>query len=222
MVAPAPADVSLRPIWGGCLFVVLGLAIFGGLIGFSLWQGIGQSKAIDTFTQPQRVPQPVEPMPAAAAAALDAELARFTASLDTAREDQLALDAARLNHLVARHPRLADLRGQLHVREVTTDRIVASICYPINPLPFERRERFLVGEVTLRPGLTDRGPALRVAGLGVPGKSLPDWFTRQFSLHHLLERHLADPGIRKRTAQLAAFEAEGGCLVLRSLPWVAR
>ena len=77
MVAPAPADVSLRPIWGGCLFVVLGLAIFGGLIGFSLWQGIGQSKAIDTFTQPQRVPQPVEPMPAAAAAALDAELARF-------------------------------------------------------------------------------------------------------------------------------------------------
>lgn len=222
MDSPAPADVSLRPIWGGCLFVMLGLAIFGGLIGFSLWQGISQSKAIDAFTRPQRVPQPVEPLPAATAAALDAELARFTTSLDTGREDQVALDAARLNHLVARHPRFADLRGTLHVRTVTPAGVVASICYPVNPLPFERRERFLVGEVTLRPGLTDRGPALRVAGLGVPGKSLPDWFTRQFSLHHLLERHLADPGIRKRTAQLAAFEAEGGCLVLRSLPWVAR
>ena len=149
-------------------------------------------------------------------------MARFTTSLDTGREDRIALDAARLNHLVARHPRLAELKGQLHVRAITADRIVASICYPINPLPFEKRERFLVGEVTLHPELTDRGPVLRVAGLRVPGKTVPDWFTRQFSLHHLLERSLADPGTRKRAAQLAAFRVEEGRLVVRSLPWVAR
>ena len=59
-------------------------------------------------------------------------------------------------------------------------------------------------------------------GLGVPGKPIPDWFTRQFSLYHLLERYLADPGARRRAAQLAAFQAEDGRLVLRSLPWVAR
>ena len=177
----------MRPLTVGCGIVLLGVLVFGGVIAFSIWQGLKQSEAIDKFTQSERVLQPVEKLPPEQAAALDAALGRFTAALDKPREETLALDAAQLNHLLAGYEALADLRGQLAVRAITPEGIVASICYPINPLPFEKRSRFLVGEITLRPELAAGSAVLKVTALRVPGKEVPKWFFDQVAPHHLPE-----------------------------------
>jgi hypothetical protein len=53
----------------------------------------------------------------------------------------------------------------------------------------------------------------------VPGKELPDWFTSQFSLYHLLERYQKDEKWNDRIRQLAALVAEGEEVVVRTKAW---
>ena len=203
----------------GCLFGLFGVLFFAALITWSLWQGIGQSKVIDTFTVSEPVLQAVQALPADAAMAFQSKLETFATALDGGTRAETKVSVAELNHLIAATEALADLRGQLSVESIRDGEIHCSICYPLNGLPWENRKRYLVGQLRMKPEITDGHPAFRVTQLVVPGKHIPEWFTRQFAIYHLLERYQKDPVMANRMGQLSALETDGDQLVLRSKAW---
>lgn len=219
----APPSPASGPGARGLLFVftvgVVGTLFFAALIAWALWQGIQQNKAIEQFTEPEPVMQPVEKLPDDRAAIFGGEMAGFMNSLDAGSRAEVKADAAALNHLIATDESLSSLRGQLHVDSIADGKVHCNICFPINGLPWNNRKRYLIGQVVMVPELTDGQPAFRVVSLVVPGKELPDWFTSQFSLYHLLERYQKDEKWRARVRQLSALAVEDGHVVARTKAW---
>ena len=218
-VPAPPARGNQRGPLVGCLMGLLGLGFFGALITWSLWQGLAQNKAIDTFTVANPVLQPVATLPAADAATLATSLQSLATALDTGTRVETTFSAADLNHLIATEPGLADLRGQLHITAIQDDTLLCTISFPLNGLPWENRKRYLVGNLSLKPELTDGHPAFRMTSLTVPGKSIPDWFTKQFATYHLLERYQSDKTYNARVSQLAALTTANNHVVVRSKAW---
>lgn len=203
----------------GCAVGGIGLVFFAALIAWTLWQGLEQNKAIAVFTRPEPELRAVEKLPEDRAAIFAGEMAAFARALDEGARVELKADAATLNHLIATEESLASLRGQLHVSSITGGKVHCTICFPLNGLPWENKKRYLIGEVVMLPELTDGQPAFRVESLVVPGHDLPDWFTSQFSLYHLLERYQKDERWRDRVRQLSALSVEGDRVVARTKAW---
>ena len=216
---PRPTGPGARGPLFGCAVGVAGLVFFAALIAWTFWQGLQQNKAIDQFTLPEPELQAVEKLPDDLARTFAGEIAGFTTALDDGTREELKANAAALNHLIATEESLASLRGQLYVDSIADGKVHCSICFPINGLPWENKKRYLVGKLVMVPELTDGQPAFRVQSLVVPGKELPDWFTSQFSLYHLLERYQKDEKWKERTRQLAALAAEGDEVVVRTKAW---
>jgi hypothetical protein len=217
-----PASGNRRGPLVGCLMGLFGLGFFAALIAWSLWQGLAQNKAIDAFTLPNPVLQPVATLPAADASQLATRLQSLNAALDSGARAEATFSAADLNHLIATEPGLADLRGQLHVTAIHDGQLLCSISFPLNGLPWENRKRYLVGNLALKPELTDGHPAFRMTSLTVPGKPIPDWFTKQFATYHLLERYQSDKTFNSRVAQLAALTTDNDRVVVRSKAWIEK
>lgn len=215
----APSGPGARGPLFGCAVGVAGLLFFAALLVWTFWQGLQQNKAIDQFTRPEPELQAVEKLPEDVAKALAEEITIFTSALDNGTRAEFKADAAALNHLIATEESLASLRGQLHVDSIDGGKVHCSICFPINGLPWENRKRYLVGKLVMIPELTDGQPAFRVESLVVPDKELPDWFTSQFSLYHLLERYQKDEKWKERIRQLAALATEGEQVVVRTKAW---
>ena len=213
-----PGPGARGPLFG-CAVGVVGLIFFAALLAWTFWQGLQQNKAIDQFTRPEPELQAVEKLPEEVAKVLAEEITGFTRALDDGTRAELKADAAALNHLIATEESLASLRGQLHVDSIREGKVHCSICFPINGLPWENRKRYLIGKLVMIPELTDGQPAFRVESLVVPDKDLPEWFTSQFSLYHLLERYQKDEKWKERIRQLSALAAEGGEVVVRTKAW---
>ncbi len=216
---PPPSGPGARGPLFGCAVGVAGLLFFAALIAWTFWQGLQQNKAIDQFTRPEPELQPVEKLSDSPARTFAGEIAGLTRALDEGSRVEVKANAAALNHLIATEESLASLRGQLYVEAIADGKVRCSICFPINGLPWENKKRYLIGKVVMVPELTDGQPAFRVQSLVVPGKELPDWFTSQFSLYHLLERYQKDEKWNDRIRQLSALAAEGEEVVVRTKAW---
>ena len=216
---PPPAGPGARGPLFGCAVGVVGLVFFAALIAWTFWQGLQQNKAIDQFTRPEPELQAVEKLSEEAARTFAGEISSFTRALDEGTRVEFKADAAALNHLIATEESLASLRGQLHVETIADGKVFCSICFPINGLPWENKKRYLIGKVVMAPELTDGQPAFRVQSLVVPGKELPEWFTSQFSMYHLLERYQKDEKWNDRVRQLSVLAAEGDQVVVRTKAW---
>ncbi|MFM7181727.1 MAG: hypothetical protein ACKO2G_09735 [Verrucomicrobiales bacterium] len=216
--SPPPGPGARGPLFG-CAVGLVGVVFFAALIAWTFWQGLQQNKAIDEFTRPEPQLQIVEKLPEDQGTAFATEIAGFTRALDEGTRLEMKASAAALNHLIATEESLASLRGQLHVSSISEGKINCSICYPINGLPWENKKRYLIGKVVMVPELTEGQPAFRVESLVVPGKEIPDWFTSQFSLYHLLERYQKDEKWNERIRQLSALAAEGEDVVVRTKAW---
>jgi hypothetical protein len=216
---PPPSGPGARGLLFGCAVGVAGLLFFAALIAWTFWQGLQQNKAIDQFTRPEPELQPVEKLSDIPARTFAGEIAGLTRALDEGSRVEVKANAAALNHLIATEESLASLRVQLYVEAIADGKVRCSICFPINGLPWENKKRYLIGKVVMVPELTDGQPAFRVQSLVVPGKELPDWFTSQFSLYHLLERYQKEEKWNDRIRQLSALAAEGEEVVVRTKAW---
>jgi len=222
-----PEEGKRRGPAPGCLIVPISGAFFILLICFAFYKGISLSKAIDEFTEPEPATLRSDPLPPDAATLLDNELKYFGDDLLAGRRSELRLNKHRINHLLATHEGLTELRGQFRVREITDGLIVADISYPLNNLPWKHGRRYLVGQLMLRPfvetdehggGRSTTHLAFQVMDIDVPGSEIPEWFRDHFSTYHLFERYEQDPAFQPYIRQLAGAEATNGELVLRALP----
>lgn len=214
-----PGGPGARGPLFGCAVGVAGLVFFAALIAWTFWQGLQQNKAIDQFARPEPELKPVEKLPDDIAGTFAAEIKGFTKALDEGTRGEIKANAAALNHLIATEESLASLRGQLYVESIGEGKLHCSICFPLNGLPWENKKRYLIGKVVMVPELTEGQPAFRVQSLVVPGKELPEWFTSQFSMYHLLERYQKDETWMERVRQLAALVVEGEAVVVRTKAW---
>jgi hypothetical protein len=175
----------------GCVVISIVVAVICFIIGWTIYTGLTQDKAIAAFA----VSEPVKLAPAlpdgAGLESLKARIATFGEALTAKQEASLTLNIAELNALLALAPDLgAGKFDQLIAFTGTqgSDELTAEVCFELNKLPFgEPGKRYAAGQGTFRvEAMADRGPEMKLSGLTIPGKSIAPEFVEAFGGWHWL------------------------------------
>ncbi|MCE9519380.1 MAG: hypothetical protein K8R87_07505 [Verrucomicrobia bacterium] len=213
----------------GCAIFAMMILTFGGIVTWVIHSLLEQNRQIAGFTVEQ-----AEPMPALGASdndkeALREKLSAFAVAVEKGGAAHLELSVADCNVMLA----LATDAGIGGDKESTPypdllrftgfdaqSRVLQSeIRLPMNKLPWQDGKRFLVGSATFRPEIDNGSLILKIEGVSVPGKPVPEGFVRNLKIWDWLDvakkknTHIAD-ALKKITAW--RITENGAFLVLDS------
>lgn len=179
-----PPQPSLFTPFAGCWLglAILLFALF--FIGWFVYSGYEQDKAIAQFTAPEPVKLPAFTPTDAQIAAADAKLDAFKAAVEKEEAAELVLTAEDLNTLIASKDKLKGWRGTVFFTNIGGGVVTAQVTMPMRTLPWNDGERHLNGEIDFLPTTGgERGKLqVRANAIRVPGKSVEPHFTETFSL----------------------------------------
>ena len=170
----------------GCMIVIMGLALFSGIIFYALWAGIKQDRDIDKFTVEEPLQLPDEPGTPEEVAATRAKLDLFAKTIADKQPATLELTTADLNILVRNQTALIDIREMIYFDKITPEAITGRVSMPLNRLAFWKPKRYLNGDFTMQVEAAPTQLFLRLEKLDVPGKEIPEGFIERIAQDDLL------------------------------------
>lgn len=211
----------------GCVIFALMILTFGGLVTWIVHSLLEQNRQIAGITVEQAEPLPAPGVSDSEKAALLERLGTFAAAAGRDAGAQLELSIADCNALLA----IATDRGIGGDKDSTPypdllrftrfdarSRVLeADIRLPMNKLPWQEGKRFLSGSATFRPEIDNGSLIVRIDGISVPGKAVPEGFVRNLKVWDWLDV------AKKKDARVAAtlkkvtawrFSEDGGRLWL--------
>ena len=170
---------------------------FGGIVTWIVHSLLEQNRQIAGFTVEQAEPLPAFAVSDSDKANLRGRLSSFAAAVERSEAAQLELSVADCNVLLAvatdagiggdkdstPYPDLLRFTGfDAPARILKTD-----IRLPMNKLPWQEGKRFLAGSATFRPEIDNGSLIVKVDGVSVPGKPVPEGFVRNLKIWDWLD-----------------------------------
>ncbi len=221
----AKPQASARSPFAGCAILIAALLVMVFLIVFSVITLFRQYAEIEKFTAatPAALETTVLDGKEADLNSLAERIERFRQELAGEGDATLVLDAEEMNLAISAYEPFKDLRGTLHVREITANTLRLEIAFPLNGKPRLPREgeggwiksdpRYLNATLVARPVLLSREPVLRIESIEVPGAMVPAEFTEQMSPYRIAERYLEHKALGPAMAKLTRVGIKDGKLV---------
>ncbi len=218
-------QASARSPFAGCAILIAALLVMVFLIVFSVVTLFRQYAEIEKFTaaSPAKLETTTLDDREQKLNALAERIERFRQELAGGGDASLALGAEEMNLAIAAYEPFKDLRGTLHVSEITGETMRLEISFPLNGKPRLAREgeggwitsdpRYLNGTLIARPVLLSREPVLRIDTIEVPGATVPREFIEQMSPYRIAERYREHKALGPAMAKLTRVEINDGKLV---------
>ncbi len=223
-------DASARSPFAGCAILIAALFVMAFLIVFSTVTLFRQFNEIAKFTAGRPAPVEVATLENQDEAlnGLAERMESFRQQLTGEEPAVLALTPTEMNWVISAYDSFRDFRGTLRVVAVEGDTLRLAISFPLNGKPRLARKdesgwitsdlRYLNGEVTAHPVLSNREVVLQIDALRVTGASVPQEFIDQMSPYRISERYLNDPVLGPAMAKLTRVGLADGKLVLTRVP----
>lgn len=223
-------DDSARSPFAGCIILIAAVCVMIFLIGFSVLTLFRQFNEISKFTVEQPIPVELTSLENREAElnALSERVETFRQQLAGDTETSLALSPEDINLAIAAHEPFKELRGTFRVTSIEGENLRAAISFPLNGKPRLTREgesgvitsdsRYLNATLVGRPQLQQREIVFTVDKVEVPGATVPQEFTDQFSPYRITERYLMDKTIGPVMAKLTRVGISDGKIVLTRRP----
>lgn len=211
----------------GCAIFALMILTFGGIVTWVVHSLLEQNRQIAGFTVEQAPPLPEFVASESDKASVRGKLAAFAAAAEKGEAAPLELSVADCNILLViatdagiggdkdstPYPDLLRFTGfDAQARVLQTD-----IRLPMNKLPWQEGKRFLAGRAIFRPEIDNGSLVVRVQGVEVPGKAVPEGFVRNLKIWDWLDvAKKKDAMIAETLKRMTAwrFSADGKLLVL--------
>jgi hypothetical protein len=181
----------------GCAIFALMILTFGGIVTWIVHSLLEQNRQIAGFTVEQAEALPPLVVSDGDKALLRGRLSSFAAALEKSDSENLELSVMDCNVLLAiatdagiggdkdstPYPELIRFNGfDARGRILRTD-----IRLPMNRLPWQEGKRYLVGGATFRPEIDNGSLIVRIEGVSVPGKPVPEGFVRNLKVWDWLD-----------------------------------
>ncbi len=206
----------------GCAILLIAMATFGFIVGWSLYSGLKQSSEIDAFTSPD---SPVlDPLKAdlAQKSELQSKLDAFAYEANMGKPATLSLTPGELNTslVLASEGGVGDYRDMVRFTgfDASAQVIKADIRWKMNNLPFVKApDRFLAGHATFKPVIENGALDLHIETLEVPGKTVSEGFIRQLRNWPWLNLAKLDDQVKQPLTKVTGFEfaPDGSLFTLR-------
>ncbi len=223
-------DDSARSPFAGCFILIAAVGVMIFLIGFSVLTLFRQFNEIAKFTAEQPVPVETTSLENREADlnALAERIETFRQQLAGDTETSLALSPEDINLAIAAYEPFKELRGTFRVTSIEGDTLRAAISFPLNGKPRLTKEgetgvitsdsRYLNATLVGKPQLQQREVVFSVEKVEVPGATVPQEFTDQFSPYRITERYLTDKTIGPAMAKFTRVGISDGKIVLTRKP----
>lgn len=215
-------EVGQKSPFAGCAILIAALAVMAFLVGFSIFSLFRQFGEIAKFTgeEPQGIKiislENREPE----LNRLAEKLEKFRLAVRDGESAELEMNAEEMNLAIAAYEPFKDLRGTLHVLEISPESIRFAISFPLNGKPRLSKDgegglmssdsRYLNGTMVATPGLLQNEVVLQLSDIEVPGAEVPAEFVQQMSPYRIAERYIGTDGIGKTMAGLTAVSLGDG------------
>jgi len=215
--------------FAGCLIGVIVMLVIGFLFAFAIWSFFRLDKEIGKFTEEQAWEMPELQMDPAGSESLKKKLDEMKSFQGQDRGGEVRLSAGDLNTMIATYEGLKEYRSSLHVDEITAEKMLIRIAFPMNESPLSDKKRYLNGIMTARPELveteveeernSDHEVVLRVETIKTAtGAPVPDGFLGHFSPLRITERFLTNQEARPYLRTIQGVRIEEGAVVLALEP----
>lgn len=217
-----PTGVSDKSPFAGCAIFMTVLLVVVFLIVFSVFVLFQQFNAIAKFTEEKPVKVQVDTI-------VDREpelnrlaekIERFRIAVLDGKSAVLELNANELNLAIATYDAFKELRGNLRVREISSETIKFDISFELNGRPRIGKKgesgwvasdpRYLNGVLITQPGLLSKEVVLRVQDINVSHAAVPREFVERFSPYRIASSYVGDSEIGKVMAVLTNVELGDG------------
>jgi hypothetical protein len=228
--ATSNTDDSARSPFAGCAILIIALLVVVFLVVFSTNSLFRQFREIEKFTSGKPCPVVLASVENKEAAlnTLAERLESFRQALGSENGGSLALSPEDMNLAIAAYEPLKELRGTFHILSVDNDAMRIAISFQLNGKPRLARgnerglvasdARYLNATLVAKPALLKNEVVLKIDTIEVPGASVPDGFTGQFSPYRITERYLNDAVIGPAMKKLTRVSLADGKLVLARVP----
>lgn len=179
----------------GCTIFIAAGVILLGLVAWTIWTLVYQSRAISEFTDESATPTELIDVAdtSLSVAALEAKLSAFDTARTAGEKAEIALTADELNLAIAHFDRFSELRRTFFIDEIRADgSMLVSIHFQLGSAPFSKRENHLNGDLVVRPVLLDGEPVLRVDQVIPSRGNVPEPFVEHLSPYRIFERYMED------------------------------
>ncbi|MBC7979500.1 MAG: hypothetical protein H7Y36_02945, partial [Armatimonadetes bacterium] len=211
-------EVSEESPFAGCAILIVAVIVMIFLIGFSILTLFRQFNEIAKFTQekPARIEIVSLENREPELNRLAEKLEKFRLAVEDDSTTSLELNAEEINLAIAAYEPFKDLRGMLHVEEISPENVRLSISFQLNGKPRLAKKgevgwmgsdpRYLSGTLVAEPGLMSREIILQIRDIIVPGKKVPVEFIERMSPYRIAERYVGSEGIGTTMAKLTKVE----------------
>ncbi len=187
---------KFHPGYGCAIFAIM-ILTFGGIVTWIIHSLLEQNRQIAGFTMEQAEPMPIFSVSDSDKTALRAKLSAFAVAVEKSEAAHLELSVADCNVLLALatdagiggekdstpYPELLRFTGfDAQARVLKTE-----IRLPMNKLPWQDGKRFLVGSASFRPEFDNGSLIVKIEGISVPGKPVPEGFLRNLKIWDWLD-----------------------------------
>ncbi len=187
---------KFHPGYGCAIFAIM-ILTFGGIVTWIIHSLLEQNRQIAGFTMEQADPMPIFSVSDSDKAALRAKLSAFAAAVEKSEAVRLEMSVADCNVLLALatdagiggeddstpYPELLRFTGF----DARARVLQSGIRLPMNKLPWQDGKRFLVGSANFRPEIDNGSLVLKIEGVSVPGKTVPEGFVRNLKIWDWLD-----------------------------------
>ena len=187
MAEPDPKSTGEFSSYYGCYIIGMAALVFVGIIAWSGWTLYSQDKAISLITQDSPVQFIQAPLPAEVDLALRERLRQFGQTAREGKAGSLELSVEELNAIIQMAPDsgFGTYREMVKITKLVSgsNQIEADLCLPLKKLKFwEGKMRYLVAAGTFQISIEADGVDLKLVGIGIPGKMVPEGFVNNLQV----------------------------------------
>lgn len=173
----------------GCIIMIIGAVIFGGLIAYTLTTPFKQSGLMQEFTE-------LEPMEIATSetlssppAALVQKLTQISTQVKEAPTTTFSLSVEELNQAIRSYVEFQELQGTLQVVEITPEEMEFQISFPLRGRPFSDETPHLNGKLFAVPAVMNDEVVLNATRIESRAGEVPEGFLMHFQPYRIMSKY---------------------------------
>lgn len=173
----------------GCIIMIIGAVIFGGLILYTLTLPFKQSGLMQEFTE-------LEPMEISTAETLPAppaplvqKLAGISAQVEKAPSSTFSLTVEEMNQAIRSYEEFNELQGTLEVVHISPEEMEFNISFPLRGKPFSDETPHLNGKLFAVPAVMNDEVVLNATRIESRSGEVPDGFLKHFQPYRVMAKY---------------------------------
>ena len=183
----------------GCLIMLIGIVIFGGLITYTVTLPFRQAGLMGAFTQQESLTLPTKEVLAQPPQRLAQKLKVFNEQIssDSKEDVQLTLTKEDLNDAIRSYSEFKELQGTFAVNEILKDKMIIDISFPLKGKPFTEETPHLNGVMTATAEVMNDEIVLLAESIDSRVGEVPEGFLSHLQPYRVMAGYSEHPYIGK-------------------------